>query len=279
MTPPARSAAVLVAGALLSACSSAGSDAAAGPSPSAPPPRADAPSTYLALGDSVAAGVGAAAPSTSGYVPVLTELLGDRLGCDGARPPGCPVRLRNLSVAGATTTTLLRDQLPRALALLEGDADVRLVTLTIGGNDVFLPVVRSCAASVEDPACGQAVRDALRRVEAGVDEILGALTSAVGPGTTVALMAYYDPLPACRLAELQPLAEQVLEGTGPEPGLNDVLRAQAADHGATVVETADRLTPPGDFVGGLDCLHPSTSGHARIAEAFADTVGQQVARR
>jgi lysophospholipase L1-like esterase len=29
---------------------------------------------------------------------------------------------------------------------------------------------------------------------------------------------------------------------------------------------------PDDFVGGLDCLHPSTSGHARIAEAFADAV-------
>ena len=238
-----------------------------------------APSTYLALGDSVAAGVGAVAPETNGYVPVLAGLLGDRLGCDGTRAPGCPVRLRNLSVAGATTSTLLRDQLPRALALVESEADVRLVTVTIGGNDVFLPVIRSCSRSVEDPACAQAVRDSLRRVEAGVDELLGTLSSAVGPGTTVAVMTYYDPLPSCRLAELQPLAEQVLEGTGTEPGLNDVLRVGAADHGALVVETADRLLPPGDFVGGLDCLHPSTSGHARIAQAFADTVDRQVARR
>ena len=277
----ARPVAVLAAAALLAACtsSSAPDRAPAGPSPEATPSRSDAPSTYLALGDSVAAGVGASDPETRGYVPVLAGLLDDRLGCDGGRPPGCPVRERNLAVAGATTGSLLRDQLPRALTLIETAPDVRLVTVTVGGNDVFAPILRSCSRSVEDPACPRAVRDSLRRVDAGVDELLRQLTSAVGPATPVAVMTYYDPLPACRLASLRPLAEQVLEGTDAEPGLNDVLRVRAAEHGALVVETADRLTAPGDFVGGLDCLHPSTAGHARIAQAFADTVAQQVARR
>lgn len=268
---------------LLTGCTSLSSDtapagrsSAATGSPSIGPPADRAPATYLALGDSVAAGVGAAAPATSGYVPVLAGLLADRLGCGSGRRPGCPLQVRNLAVAGATTTTLLRDQLPRALALAGTAADLRLVTVTVGGNDVFRPVVQACARSGVDPACPQAVRETLRRVDAGVDEVLRRLTSAVGPRTTVAVMAYYNPVPACRLAALQPVAERVLEGTAALPGLNDVLRTRAAQHGALVVETGDRLTPPGDFVGGLDCLHPSTSGHARIAEAFLDTVGGQV---
>jgi hypothetical protein len=133
-------------------------------------------------------------------------------------------------------------------------------------------VLQACARTPEAPTCASSVRAALGAVDSGVDRLLGELSAAAGPGTTVAVMTYYDPLMACRLAPLQPLAEQVLEGTATEDGLNDVLRARAAERGAVVVDTADRLSVPDDFVGGLDCLHPSASGHARIAEAFADAV-------
>lgn len=239
---------------------------------------APGPSTYLALGDSVAAGVGAASPTTDGYVPLLAGRLSERLGCDAVSPPGCPLELRNLAESGATTATLLRDQLPRALALLRTTPDVRLVTLTIGGNDVVQPVARVCAPAPRDAACGQAVATALRRVDEGVDEVLRTLTVSTGSGTTVALMAYYDPLGACQLASLQPLVQGILEGTAQAPGLNRILRARAAEHGALVVETRDRLSERGDFVGGADCLHPSGPGHARIAEAFLDVVGEPVTR-
>ncbi len=277
---PARLAA-LTAVLLLTACSCS-SDAseqrsaarpsasqAAPPSPTASP--AAGPPTYVALGDSVAAGVGAGDPARDGYVPVLAELLSDRLGCDDGGAPGCPVQVRNLAVPGATTQTLLRDQLPAALGLLRAGG-VRTVTVTVGGNDVFLPVLQACARTPEAPSCASAVRAAIASVDAGVDRLLADLSAAAGPDTTVAVMTYYDPLAACRLAPLQPLAEQVLEGTAGEDGLNDVLRARAAEHGAVVVDTAERLAVPDDFVGGFDCLHPSTSGHAAIAEAFAGAV-------
>ena len=267
---------------VLVGCSSSGGSGAerpsATPSTSAPMPSAS-PSptpatdpTYLALGDSVAAGVGADDPARTGYVPVLAGLLSDRAGCDTGAAEGCPVEVRNLAVPGATTETLLRDQLPAALDVLRADGRVRVVSVTIGGNDVFVPILQACARTPEAPTCAEAVRGAIGAVDAGVDRLLADLTGAAGPEARVAVMTYYDPLPACRLASLAPLAEQVLEGTGGEDGLNDVLRARAAEHGAVVVETGTRLAVPEDFVGGLDCLHPSTSGHARIAEAFAEAV-------
>lgn len=280
---PAR-AAVLTALLLLTACSSSDGPSpeeriAARPSPSASPaappsptasPAAGAP-TYVALGDSVAAGVGADDPARDGYVPVLAELLSDRLGCDDGGAQGCPVQVRNLAVPGATTQTLLRDQLPTALGLLRAGS-VRTVTVTVGGNDVFLPVLQACARTPEAPSCASAVRAAITGVDAGVDRLLADLSGAAGQDATVAVMTYYDPLAACRLAPLQPLAEQVLEGTAGQDGLNDVLRARAAEYGAVVVDTAERLAVPADFVGGFDCLHPSASGHAAIAAAFAGAV-------
>jgi hypothetical protein len=51
-------------------------------------------------------------------------------------------------------------------------------------------------------------------------------------------MTYYNPLPACPLAALAPLADLVLEGGGPvTAGLNDIIRQRAAAVGAVVVET------------------------------------------
>lgn len=268
--------AALGAALLLAGCSSAPSGqeharSSATPPPSASPTVATDPS-YLALGDSVAAGTGAEDPVRGGYVPVLAGLLSERRGCPDDEATGCPVQVRNLAVPGATTATLLRDQLPVALAVLRSGGDVDTVTVTIGGNDVFVPVLRACAQAPETPACAQAVRAAVDDVDAGVDRVLAELADAAGPGTTVAVMTYYDPLAACRLAALQPLAERVLEGTADQAGLNDVLRARAAQRGAVLVETRDLLRAPADFVGGLDCLHPSTSGHARIAAAFADAL-------
>jgi lysophospholipase L1-like esterase len=275
--------AALGAALLLAACSASGDEPAArrtasppaatpSTTPTATPAVPDP--TYVALGDSVAAGTGAQDPAREGYVPVLAGLVGDQRGCDDGPRDGCPVRVRNLAVPGATTATLLRDQLPQALPLLR-EGDVRTVTVTIGGNDVFVPILRACAQEPQSATCTQAVRAAIGEVDRGVDRLLTELTAAGGPAATVAVMTYYDPLSACRLAPLQPLAQLVLEGRPGEDGLNDVLRARAAEHGAVVVETGGRLAAPQDFVGGLDCLHPSTSGHARIAAAFAEVLPQR----
>lgn len=234
------------------------------------------PSTYVALGDSVAAGAGADRPRVGGYVPLLADLLRQRMGCAG--PRRCPLVARNLAVGGATTATVLQDQVPALQALAArtaSSAPVRLVTLTAGGNDVFGPTLASCARAPLGPGCAAAAASAVAAAGRGVEVALDAVGRAA-PGATVVVTAYYDPLPACRLASLSPLAVRVLEGDSTRPGLNDLIRAAAAAHDAVVVETRELLTERADLVGGDDCLHPSGRGHEKIAAALNAAVGPLV---
>lgn len=77
---------------------------------------------YLALGDSVANGIGATRPQ-KGYVGLLAQHIATATGRD--------VRVINLSVTGALTTDVLREQVPQITGL-----DPDLVTLDIGANDL-----------------------------------------------------------------------------------------------------------------------------------------------
>lgn len=79
---------------------------------------------YVALGDSVAQGIGASRPDR-GYVGLVAENL--------RRQSGEPVQVINLSRSGATISDVLDVELP-ALHALGRRPD--LVTLDIGGNDV-----------------------------------------------------------------------------------------------------------------------------------------------
>jgi lysophospholipase L1-like esterase len=80
---------------------------------------------WIALGDSIALGIGASAPDR-GFVGQLLERL--------RRADGRPWRVVNLSVSGARLNDVRRDQLP----LLHDQLDeAELVTCTVGVNDVF----------------------------------------------------------------------------------------------------------------------------------------------
>jgi lysophospholipase L1-like esterase len=234
------------------------------------------PLTVLALGDSVAAGVGATSAADEGYVARLVARFAEERRCERT-DPSC-VQLVDLAVPGATTTSLAAGQLPRALdALLGRNPDVEprsvgVITITIGGNDVYAPLLRACPAGADSVGCTEAVVERLEVTEDGLEEILTALRGAAGPEAEIAVMTYYNPLPACVRSGLAPLADLVLEGgDGVTRGLNDILREQAEAADAVVVETGPLLGPD-DFVGGTDCLHPSTSGHEVIGDAFAEAL-------
>ena len=218
--------------------------ASAEPASAAPPQ----PALYLALGDSVAAGIGAQPPS-EGYVPVLYGTLAAARHCGHGQAIGCGIELTNLAVPGATTSSLISGQLPKAEALLRERNhnqlpidDVRLITLDIGGNDLFGPITTACTDAAS-PTCLATIQSQLQQAAANYDIILSRLRAAAGPDTVIAVMTYYNPLPACDRASLAPLANIVLEGGGPVPmGLNDIIRSAAAAHDAVAAETAPSST-------------------------------------
>lgn len=234
---------------------------------------------HLGVGDSVAYGFGVKRPDQHGYMAVLSRWA-HSVDCRDGEAAACPhLELVNMSVPGATSSTLMSEQLPGALALISqrnGDDDpgndVEIITLDIGGNDLFNPVINACAGGVT-PECVDVVTNGMTTFAANLGVILGSLRSAAGPDTRIVIMTYYNPLGACFLSDLAPLADLVLEGGGPLPlGLNDVIRSTAAATGVEVAETYGKLDND-DFVGGQDCLHPDKSGYHEIARAFDEILG------
>jgi lysophospholipase L1-like esterase len=229
------------------------------------------PGAHVAVGDSVAAGAG---DPDGGYVARLVPAL-EAVTC-GGQP--CPeLRTTNLAVGGATTASLLADQLEPATSALRDSGEPRLVTVTIGGNDVVEPLARACAGGVTDQ-CATAARDRYEQVRRNLDRILADLRAAAGNGATIAVMTYYNSFQACDLSVLAPLADRVLDGDDAVgvPSFNALLAEVATARGAVVVPTRDRIGPE-QLVGGGDCLHPNADGHEAIAQAFAEAVGPALA--
>ena len=247
-------------------------------------PASAANPVQLALGDSWAFGFGASVPSEGGYVPRLHDALTAGFDCSPSPNPkpgqGCKkLELITLAVGGATTPTLIRDQLPAATALLrERNSDrnprnnVEVVTVHIGGNDVVGPIIAACINAPTSPSCIQVVQSELATYRADLDAALSALRAAAGPDARIVIGTYDNPIAQCFLGAIPGAAQLgavVLEGAPPTipAGLHDIIREVAAEHGVEVAEVFGDLAPA-DWFGGNDCLHPVDSGYAKVATAF-----------
>ncbi len=216
--------ALVAAGTLLGAGAGAGVAAgagAAGASVGANPPGP--PEYYLALGDSLAAGVGS--NDGKGYVA-------DIFAEEARTVPG--LVLENLSCSGATTGSMINGpgcsytttQLGDAEAFLEAHpGQVAFVTIDIGANDVD-----GCTSGTTiNEAC---VSQGLTDVTNDLPVILSGLRSA-GGSTPIVGMSYYDPFLAAWLlgSSGHTLARQSVTLLD---DLNGILRS---DYGAA--DTAD----------------------------------------
>jgi lysophospholipase L1-like esterase len=261
--------------------------AAAAPGAAAQSDTTQAP-IQLSLGDSWAFGFGAKMPSEGGYVPRLHEALQEDLNCSGAgsdaAEAGCPqLQLLNLAVGGATTPTMVLDQFPRALSLLEsrngnldpGD-DVELVTLHIGGNDVTNPIIAACIGGLTE-TCLQVIQAEFAAYRSDLDGALSALRDAAGDDAPIVIGTYDNPIATCNLGGIPgavQLADLVLEGgPGVPQGLHDIMREVAARYDIQVAEVFGDLAPQ-DWVGGADCLHPDDSGYNKVKKAFLEVLGE-----
>lgn len=161
----------------------------------------DAP-LYLALGDSLAAGVGASEPAQTGYV----GLVFDALRVDPASPyRESDLALLNLGDPGETTTSMLVSggQLEKALAEIEGRRDddvagneVVVITIDIGAND-FIPLVQGDSPCLPNPlsgACQEAAMSALATFRSNFADIMRRLRAAAGPEVDIVAVGLYNPL-------------------------------------------------------------------------------------
>jgi lysophospholipase L1-like esterase len=191
---------------------------------------------YVALGDSLAAGVGA----RRGYVPRYAEHL--------QSDTGVRLRVINLGVSGQTSSQLLHSirndpEMRKAL----GGAEI--VTLNIGLNDLG-----QARSSYESGTCGgpqneACLREVVKRVEQNWDAIIEEISSLRSTENTIIRTVGLGYTPRT-------------EGS-PGPYLGRVARdiaSAAADGGIPYVEV--RLEDEGMSADGL---HPNDKGYRLIA--------------
>lgn len=184
---------------LLAGC---GDDGSSGdPAPSTAPPSTTATSApseaagwYLSLGDSYAQGYQPGQPADGGFATHVPGLAAER---------GWDLELVNLGCGGATTTSLVETpgcaeagrapgapayeepQLEAAITFAEEHpGEVRLVTVSISGNDVT-----SCVQAPDPVACVAAEMTEVRDV---LTPALARLREAVGPDATILGLTYPD---------------------------------------------------------------------------------------
>lgn len=242
---------------------------------------AAAPATrvYVALGDSLAYGIGASDRTTSAYVPLLFQYF--------QQPRRENVRvLRNLSRPGETSDSFIAGgQLGLAVAtIVDPTTDTRAITLDIGGNDVlFLISGPPCQSDPRGTLCQALVTEQLRKFAVNYAVILAALSSALekDPGKeTLFVMTYYNPFGGTG-HPYEPFADGVLLGSDlvidcsapagdPRAGLNDLIACIGAASGAAVADVypafGDRALELTHIARGD--IHPNDAGYAIIAQTF-----------
>jgi lysophospholipase L1-like esterase len=194
---------------------------------------------YVALGDSISIDEYAGGPGRGGASLLARNRDDDFPAWRGrdlasARPE---LGFSLLAVDGGTIRSVLGSQLPR----LEASGVVpRVVTLTVGGNDVL--------SAYGDT--GRAL-EIVREVRAGVGEAVDRLRALTAPGDPIVVATVYDPSDGTAAAHrvgLPPWPD-VVEVLG---SLNAVLRCVAADRGAAVADVH------GHFLGhGLSRGNPA----------------------
>jgi lysophospholipase L1-like esterase len=147
---------------------------------------------YLALGDSLAAGV---QPDASGQSVITSQGYASDIAAELQRRDA-DLKFVNLSCPGESTDTMLHggcpaphsyaDQTDAAVAFLAAHEHARiLVTVDIGANDVD-----DCLSQGIDQTC---VAQGINDVAANVPQILAKLKAASGSRTKFVAMNYYDP--------------------------------------------------------------------------------------
>jgi len=265
--------------------------------------------TYLALGDSIAAGTQQPQPFTNnGYTNELFDELQDEYGFDTFVNLGCPGDDTREFIsgdngpnggslcygAGAPLPPGGPSQLAAALDYLASNpGEVRLITITMGANDIF-----RCDLSVADPSACVGVE--IAAMAENLATILGTLRF-YAPGVPIVGMNYYNanlglwPVSPAAAAASQALVRPFNGAIEYIYGLFDVpfadvetafktfetdgdvpknvrtickyTRMCEKSDGGYVLSDYDPVTP-----GPQTDMHPTNKGYDKIADTYLDVI-------
>jgi lysophospholipase L1-like esterase len=202
---------------------------------------------YLALGDSLSAGYGAH-PATNGFVFQLYQ--------SSAIDNINNTLLNNLGVVNATSSEVLSHQLPLgALFFSDTGADYRkVVTLTIGGNDMFQIIGGADPETV------------MAEFADNLGAILYSLVMAF-PDVEIYVANQYDPrLPFLGGSDLVDALNNVIAlvvSGFPQAKVVDVFSAFEGKKGLLLIEKKG---------AEMFQVHPTNAGHRVMTKAFGDAI-------
>jgi lysophospholipase L1-like esterase len=211
------------------------------------------PLTIVAMGDSLTEG-DADDPGRGGY-PARLESMVNRV------RPGS--RVINLGKSGWDTTQMLEGQMPATL-----EANPQVVLVWIGSNNLF---------NNSGPGEGEAVDRA--RYESDIDTTLSTLTGA-GARVYLALMDDHGKRPYVTSPNGAGLDQ---EGAAYMDRLsrsfNEVLRAKAAEYGATLIDFHSTTIFSDSATMADDGIHPNANGYDIIAQMWFDALSPALQSR
>ncbi|WP_223820853.1 L,D-transpeptidase family protein [Bacillus sp. S3] len=208
-----------------------------------PAPVTD-PVEYVALGDSLAAGMTPLGGDGPGYPDFIAEKFKESNETYDLRD------FDNFGVSGFTTTHVI-EQLKNVEVQKEIKEATHL-TIDIGANDL-LPVIQTNAAQA--PA-------AIAEAAKNINIILGTIDQ-LNPTVKVYVMGYYNPYPYIQDAGQKVQLDQLLQG------FNAQIQAQAAQHGDTFVATDTLIASKfQEYLPNPANIHLSLTGYQAVAGEF-----------
>lgn len=214
------------------------------------------PATYVAIGDSLAAGQTPDQAIDSGYADMIAQEL--------MRNQPLAFYSKDLAFPGFTASDVLESIDSDEAKELLGSANI--ITVSAGANDLLRLVqanAREGALSFEEIQADYALNAARKNVA----KILAELKE-LAPSADVYVMGYYFAYPHARDSQKQGTAKQLEQ-------LNAILKQEAEQADAIFVEVADRFGEEAvELVPNPEDVHPNLDGYQEMANAFFEYYGE-----
>lgn len=214
------------------------------------------PAAYVAIGDSLAAGQTPDRSIDSGYADLIAQEL--------MRNQPLAFYSKDLAFPGFTASDVLESIESDEAKELLGSANI--ITVSAGANDLLRLVQANAdegALSFEEIQADYALNAARENVETILAEL-----DELAPSADVYVMGYYFAYPHARDSQKQGTAGQLEQ-------LNDILKQEAEQAGATFVDVAGRFGEDAvELVPNSADVHPNVDGYQEMANAFFEHYGE-----